>query len=73
MQNIELLKEQLQKEKVSSAPLDLSALSKKVLAVLEIIESVDVSEQSKNEALRTIISKIIYNKEASSLELYFIA
>ena len=50
---------------------DKIAFAKKVSSVLEQIKSPDVSEPAKNEALRTIISKIVYNKSAQNIDIYF--
>lgn len=47
-------------------------MRRKVLDVLEIIKIPDVSEQAKNEALRSIVSYIVYEKPASRLALYFV-
>lgn len=45
----------------------------KVLAVIKILEAPDSSEETKNKALRSIISKIVYNKTTTppTLDLYF--
>lgn len=45
--------------------------SKRVVNVLDFIKSPNVSEQAKNEALRTIISKIIYVKPENRLDIIF--
>lgn len=50
---------------------DKIEFAKKVSSVLRQIKSPDVSETAKNEALRTIISKIVYNKSAQNLDIYF--
>ena len=46
---------------------------KKVKKVIDIIEAPDATEQMKNDALRTIVSRIVYNKTATppTLDLYF--
>ena len=54
-----------------SAP-DLRFYTRKVSEVLEIIKSPDVSAQAKNEALRSIIDKIVYNKDPASFDFYFL-
>lgn len=43
----------------------------KVRNVIEIIKSDSVSQKLKNEALRTIIAYIIYQKPSGNLELFF--
>jgi DNA invertase Pin-like site-specific DNA recombinase len=45
--------------------------AKKVMSVIGLIEAPDVTPQAKNEALRTIISKIVFNKANQSLDIYF--
>lgn len=50
---------------------DKKAFAKKVESVIDLIKSPDVSEEAKNEALRTIISKIVYDKPAQHLDFYF--
>lgn len=50
---------------------DKIEFAKKVSSVLRQVKSPDVSETAKNEALRTIISKIVYNKSAQNLDIYF--
>lgn len=50
---------------------DKKEFAKKVSSVLQQVKSPDISETAKNEALRTIISKIVYNKSAQKLDIYF--
>ena len=62
-------------KQLSPAPVakavDKKAFARKVESVIELIKSPDVSEEAKNEALRTIISKIVYDKPAQHLDFYF--
>lgn len=63
-------------QKASQEKADCNKVSKKefsrrVINVLDFIKSPDVSEQAKNEALRTIISKIIYVKPENRLDIIF--
>ena len=51
-----------------AAPADLS---RKVLDVVQILESPDQSEQTKNTALRSILSHIVYDKPNNQLNLFF--
>lgn len=51
---------------------DVDSYAAKVLEIVEFIKRDDTSPQAKNEALRTIISKIVYDKANNSLALYFI-
>ena len=45
--------------------------AKKVLEVLNIIKSTDATETAKNEALRTIVDKVVYEKAKGNLAIYF--
>ena len=66
---------QLENEKKAQIPkdkdVDNKIFAKKVLSVLDFISSPDISEQAKNEALRSIISKIIYVKPENRLDIIF--
>ena len=55
----------------NKAEVDLSAYHDKVIKVLGIIESPDVDEQTKNEAMKSILDKIVFNKPDNSLDFYF--
>ena len=50
---------------------DRAAFSKKVLDVVSTITRDDVSEAAKNEALRTIVSHIVFNKPSDTIDIYF--
>ena len=52
-------------------PKSPNEFAEKVLSVVEYIEKDDVTPQAKNEALRTIIDKIVYNKAEESVAIYF--
>lgn len=51
--------------------IDVDAFAKKVLGILEFIKRDDVTESAKNEALHTIIEKIVYEKAKGNLAIYF--
>ena len=53
------------------AEIDLDAYAKKVSEIVEFIKHDDVTEKAKNEALRTIIEKIVYEKAKDNLAIYF--
>ena len=62
------------KEKDTSTPsadFNPSAFAEKVSSIIEFIEDDTVSPEAKNEALRTIIDKIVYDKPNSSVAIYF--
>lgn len=66
--------EQLKKEKLKTTDnneVDKKSFSKKIVNVVEFIKNDNNSEQAKNEVLRTIISKIIYEKENKQLHIIF--
>lgn len=69
--NIEDLEKQKNKVNTSATDFDKQKYAKKVADVLEIIKSPDTSEQVKNDVLRTVISKIVFNKAENSLDLFF--
>ena len=56
-----------------SPSVDLDAFTQKTAAVLELLKSPDVSAQAKNEALRSVIEKIVYNKAEGTFDFYFSA
>ena len=63
------LKERRDKEVVKD--IDIDAYAKKVAGVVKFIERDDVAVEAKNEALRTIIEKIVYDKAKGELAIYF--
>ena len=55
----------------ASQEIDVNAFKNKVTTVLELIEREDVTESAKNEALRTIIEKIVFQKAEGNLAISF--
>jgi DNA invertase Pin-like site-specific DNA recombinase len=51
--------------------IDIDAFAKKVAGIVEFIEREDVTVTAKNEALHTIIEKIVYEKAKGNLAIYF--
>jgi hypothetical protein len=51
--------------------IDPDAYAKKVAEVVEFIKRDDVTEMAKNEALRTIIEKVVFEKAKGNLAIYF--
>lgn len=51
--------------------IDVEVFAKKVAGVVEFIRREDVSETAKNEALRTIIEKAVFEKAKGNLAIYF--
>ena len=66
---IEQLKARQNEDTASN--IDIDAFTKKVIGILEFIERDDVTESAKNEALHTIIEKIVYQKAEGNLAIYF--
>lgn len=52
--------------------IDPAAYAKRVSDVLEVLKSPDMPEQAKNEALRSVVDKIVYNKPDNTLEVFFV-
>ena len=51
--------------------IDVNAFAKKVAGVVEFIQRDDVTDSAKNEALHTIIEKVVYEKAKGNLAIYF--
>ena len=66
--------EEIKKQKEGTEPteaIDTAAYAKKVAKVIEFIKREDVAPQAKNEALRTIIEKVVFEKAKNNLAIYF--
>lgn len=50
---------------------DPAAFAAKVADVVALCKSPDVTEEAKNDALRSVISKIVYDKPNNRLDLFF--
>ena len=50
---------------------DIDAFAKKVAEIADFIERDDVTDAAKNEALHTIIEKIVFEKAKDNLAIYF--
>ncbi len=50
--------------------IDQTDYAEKIVDVLRLLES-DADPQAKNEALRTIIDKIVFDRKASKIEIFF--
>ena len=66
---IEKLKQD--RDKVIVKDIDIDAFSEKVVGILEFIKREDVTPRAKNEALRTIIEKVVFEKAKGNLAIYF--
>ncbi|MBQ9345890.1 MAG: recombinase family protein [Oscillibacter sp.] len=52
--------------------IDIAAYHNKVMEVLRVVEDESVSNQAKNEALRSILEKIVFNKPQGNFDFYFV-
>jgi hypothetical protein len=68
-ERIEDLKKRQNKEIFQE--IDVDAFAKKVAGVVEFIERTDVTDSAKNEALHTIIEKVVLEKAKGNLAIYF--
>ena len=59
------------KQKDRPAEIDREAYKKKVMDVVSILRSPDVSDEAKNVALRSIVDRIVYNKPNNTFDIYF--
>jgi DNA invertase Pin-like site-specific DNA recombinase len=50
---------------------DIDDFAKKVAGIVDFIEREDVTESAKNEALHTIIEKVVYEKAKGNLAIFF--
>lgn len=73
LDNIEYLRNKKDTEINPTNQADRSAYADRVMNIVRLITDPTISEKAKNEALRTIISHIIYDKANSKLAIYFYA
>lgn len=59
------------KNKGNVQKIDVEAFAKKVASVIEFIEKDDVTPEAKNEAIRNIIEKVVFEKAKGNLAIYF--
>lgn len=69
--NIKKIEREKQSAVAKSADVNLKAFADTVGEVIELIESPDVSEELKNQALRTIVKEIIFFKPDKRIEIHF--
>jgi hypothetical protein len=51
--------------------IDVNAFAKKVIGIVEFCKRDDITESAKNEALHTIIEKIVYEKANNNIAIFF--
>lgn len=61
----------VRRDKDIEKEIDIDAFTKKVAGIVEFIERDDVTDTAKNEALHTIIEKIVFEKAKGNLAIYF--
>jgi hypothetical protein len=59
------------RDKDVAKEIDIDAFADKVAGIVEFIEREDVSVSAKNDALHTIIEKIVFEKAKGNLAIYF--
>ena len=59
------------RDKQVATEVDIDSFTEKVMGVLEFIEREDITEEAKNEALRTIIQTVVYDKANENLAIFF--
>ena len=64
-------KEAEARSEAQAQQLDPVAFRKKVLQVLEVLQSPDSTEASKSAALKSVISYIIFDKKANKLQVFY--
>ena len=57
--------------KETPVEVDIDVFAAKAMGVLELLERDDVSPMAKNEALHTIIEKVVYEKANNNLAIFF--
>lgn len=57
---------------VGTAAVDVSAYLARVLQVLDVVRADGVSGEAKNQALRSIIDKIVFNKADNTFDFFFL-
>lgn len=50
---------------------DKAIMLKKIQNVYEVVSSSDYTDQQKNEMLKTIVDKYVYDKENDTLNAYY--
>lgn len=66
-----LIRELLQKQEEDHIKTEEPNPADRIYNVIEIINSETIDNHTKNQALKTIIDKIVYDKKEKSLDIYF--
>lgn len=68
---IEKVKAEMKTHQEKTSPTDIEQYRKKIISVLKVITDDNESPKSKNDALRSIISEIVFRRPQNRLEFYF--
>ena len=58
-------------EEAPKTEIDLDAYAKRVSEIVKFIKQPNTTEKAKNEALRTVLDKIVFEKAKNNLAIYF--
>lgn len=59
------------RDKQTTKEIDIDTFTEKVAGIVEFIERDDITASAKNEALHTIIEKVVFEKAEGNLAIYF--
>lgn len=69
--NIEMLKSRLSDSTAESKAIDLEAYRHKIAEALEILKTPDISPSKFNEALYSLIDRIIFDRKKTEIQIYY--
>lgn len=61
----------MQEKEQKAAIIDVDAFAESILHLINFIQRNDVAEKAKNEAIRTVIDKVTYDKPTESISILF--
>lgn len=70
--HLRALKEKQSATTTEASVAAVAAFARKVLRVLTVLKNKKTTAQAKNEALRTVVEKIIYQKEKQNVAIFFL-
>lgn len=69
--NIKKLKDIINQEPQATKEIDKVAYTQKIADVLKLIKDPSTEEAVKNQALRSVVSNIVFNKKENSLDIHY--
>ncbi len=69
--NIKKIKELLNQEQEANYEIDKAAYTQKIADILKLIKDSSTEEAVKNQALRSVVSNIVFNKKENSLDIHY--